>query len=157
MKSDSLVLGVGSEHGDDAIGWRVTDRIAGESIDSVACQKIATPIELLDWLDAAHHIHLIDAAAELPDSVMQFSLRNESEHQRLADQSATCTHDFGVARTIELATALGKSLNHVHLWLVAGFRFDRLDPISKRAEQSIQICAEQLAQMIRNSDSAGLT
>ncbi|MCA9135984.1 MAG: hypothetical protein KDB00_04475 [Planctomycetales bacterium] len=145
----TLVLGVGSEHGDDAAGWRVTERIADLAIDSVACRKIATPIELIDWLGSADRIHVIDAAVELTGDVIRCSLNGESDRHRIFDHAATGTHDFGVARAFELATALGQSLNHVTLWLVAGYEFEKLEPISHRAQYSIQECVRQLADVIR--------
>ena len=45
----TLVVGVGSHHGDDQAGWLVADLLAASASEDVAVRKAKTPAEILDW------------------------------------------------------------------------------------------------------------
>ena len=60
----TLLVGLGSAHGDDQVGWYVIDRLS-ESIQhrcGIAARRAVIPLDLLDWLDEVHTLHICDAS-----------------------------------------------------------------------------------------------
>ena len=45
MPHEIAVVGIGSQHGDDCIGWRVIDEV-DQGVEGVHCVKIRVPIDL---------------------------------------------------------------------------------------------------------------
>ncbi len=59
---NSLVVGIGSSHGTDTIGWEVARWLERESIAHWDVKLAMVPSDLLDWLDGRQALALIDAA-----------------------------------------------------------------------------------------------
>src|SRR5688572_26163325 len=51
MTVDTLVVGIGSDHGDDRVGWLVADALQTRAPADVSVRHAKTPLDLLDWLD----------------------------------------------------------------------------------------------------------
>jgi hypothetical protein len=63
LKCNSItVVGLGSPHGDDAVGWHVAN-LLGESLreSRVHILKASVPHDIFDWVDSESEMHLIDA------------------------------------------------------------------------------------------------
>jgi len=88
---DAMVIGIGSDHGDDRVGWLVTDQLEKHCPPRVKCLKVTMPIDLIEWLDAAQQIHVVDAATEMDVAVCR--LRYEFEQHRRIDKA-----DFNIGR-----------------------------------------------------------
>lgn len=59
---NSLVVGIGSSHGADTIGWQVARWLERESTAHWDVKLALVPSDLLDWLDGRPALTLIDAA-----------------------------------------------------------------------------------------------
>jgi len=59
-----LVAGIGSDHGDDQVGWRVAQAVAAYCADpeALTARQARVPLDLLDWLQEFDIVHLCDAA-----------------------------------------------------------------------------------------------
>ncbi|MCA9191733.1 MAG: hypothetical protein KDB03_08225 [Planctomycetales bacterium] len=99
---DELVVGIGSPHGDDAVGWNVIDCLAeflsssqmelttrqqnqfssellsqSKKRFSLQTRKAAVPHEILDWLSPTNRIHVVDAVLNPPGvNCFQVSILN---------------------------------------------------------------------------------
>lgn len=79
-KSRTLVVGLGSFHGDDRAGWNVIDRLERLPLPGIELRKAMIPLDILDWIDTHCSLHLIDACAcadspKPPDPITPFRLK----------------------------------------------------------------------------------
>lgn len=136
-----LILGVGSHHGDDCIGWRVIEELRRLGIEERSLCQLAIPMQILDRIGEASEIHIVDAARGLAD--------DESYRRLSFDSTQTAeslgTHGIGIHEALQFAQSLGQSVDHVVIWLGHGESFAPMAPPSPRAEHSIRACAEAIA------------
>jgi hydrogenase maturation protease len=101
-----VVIGLGSPHGDDAIGLAVARRLAGETLPpGVVVVARERPLDLLDDLADADGAVLVDAlAGEMPGRVRSLG------PDALAPARGLSCHALGVAETLALAASLGRRL-----------------------------------------------
>jgi hydrogenase maturation protease len=57
----TLIVGLGSAHGDDTAGWRVVERLRAVLVDDVESLIAAHPIEVLEHLQKVSDLHICDA------------------------------------------------------------------------------------------------
>jgi hydrogenase maturation protease len=116
-KFATLVVGVGSAHGDDQFGWLVAKHLASSSADGGAVVRSArSPAELLDWLEGFERLIVCDACQGLgsPGAIHSWSW---PDVPRRALRTAG-THDLGLAAVLELAQQLGLLPAETLLWCV---------------------------------------
>ncbi len=103
-----LVIGIGSPHGDDAVGLRVAERLSREPLpEGVSVVARDRPgLSLLDDLESAAAAVIIDAlrSGAAPGSVVRIP------PSALARERLTSSHALRVAETLTLAVALGRPL-----------------------------------------------
>lgn len=125
QEASTLIVGVGSAHGDDRIGWIVCDRLAGElktagSENDIEVVKLKSPIELMNWLPeersakAPRRLIICDACSGLGGV-------GEVAHWQwpstvFGDLHWSGTHDFSVLQTLTLADTLGRLPQSVDIW-----------------------------------------
>ena len=114
-------IGVGSPHGDDRVGWDVTDRIrsrvtlGAETVPAVAFVKLASPVDLLDLADRPFRRWLICDAFAGPGPVGR--LRHwRWPADELDDVCFTGSHDVSLAASLTLAGNLGRLPPRVDIW-----------------------------------------
>ncbi|MGI9427921.1 MAG: hypothetical protein ACR2NM_04645, partial [Bythopirellula sp.] len=98
----TLIVGIGSPHGDDQAGWLVAERLATDlDHDNIAVRKATSPVQLLDWLDSIDRLVVCDACRGLGDvGELRRWLWPSPE---LADGSWSGTHDFSLIAVLQLA------------------------------------------------------
>jgi hydrogenase maturation protease len=112
----SLVVGLGSHHGDDQVGWRVAERLA-ERVDADYHVKVArTPSALLAWLHegVCERLVLCDACngAGTPGSVHRWRWPSDV----LALETCRSSHDLSLVEVLALAARLNRLPKHVWIW-----------------------------------------
>lgn len=100
------MLGVGSPHGDDRLGWWVVEALERSPVPGVEVRSIGDPMQLLDHLDGVETLVVVDAcrSGREPGSIVR---REWPADDILRDDSCS-SHGFGLARVLELAGALGR-------------------------------------------------
>lgn len=96
---NSLVVGIGSSHGADTIGWQVARWLASEHIAHWDVKLAIVPSDLLDWLDGRQALALIDAARLV--EVEHQPQRNASLETELGPREGVaigCTEQYGVRK-----------------------------------------------------------
>lgn len=117
---DLLVVGIGSPHGDDAIGWIITQELSrslphARSIDPIgraAFRELRTPLDLVDWLDKPKgddrpaRLVVIDAVVSpMPVGHLQVWVWPKIGWEM---RRASGSHDIPLADALAIAERLGR-------------------------------------------------
>ena len=134
-RSLPLIIGIGSPHGNDQVGWEVIEQLTSHA-DSCRLgefRKAAVPHDLLDWIVAERTVHIVDALASDASEPLRLTIAHDShgslqasfrdeediEHYcafpRLQSNS---THHFDLLSVLQLAHALGNLPKQLVLWAV---------------------------------------
>jgi hydrogenase maturation protease len=100
------VIGIGSTHGDDQIGWIAIDRLRASPPPGVSLHQVRGGIELLECLEGQKAAILIDTAAPagLPGTIRSFVWPCPD----LAEAAPWSTHGLGLVDALRLAETLGR-------------------------------------------------
>lgn len=155
-----LIVGLGSAHADDQIGWIMADRlkVSLENQPSVAVRRAAVPLDILDWVDDADRLVLCDACEcidTLPDHLNpkrrrwhrlewtsgRFAASDSgdlsSRFSELPARPDRGSHDFGISVVLRLADTTGQLNVPVTLWAIEGRSFLPHQELSVDASQAI--------------------
>lgn len=160
--TDQLVtrlVGVGSPHGDDRVGWVVVDRLAALRLAHVQAVTVASPIGLLDLLGGAgERLIVCDAfAGEGPAGRLR---RWEWPDAAIESVRSFGTHDVSLATALQLAGNLGILPLSVTVWGIDVGPSPRSDPCGSAAgEPSLSATLESavgrlVRQLAREVDGA---
>jgi hydrogenase maturation protease len=107
------IIAVGSSHGDDQAGWRISERLQRKPQPGVDAIAVSDPVCVLDHLEGCAALVLVDACHSGAPAGTIHRLVWPNPQMR-APESAS-THGFGVAGVLELAATLGRLPPHVVL------------------------------------------
>jgi hydrogenase maturation protease len=113
----TLLVGIGSPHGDDQLGWLVVDRVAAcVKHDHLEIRRAASPTDLLDWLQDVERLVICDACRGLGrvGEVRRWNWPT-SELPALAWSG---THDLSLPAVLMLAQRLGRLPEQVVVWAI---------------------------------------
>lgn len=130
-----LVIGIGSPHGNDQVGWEVIEQLTAQADNRCLGEfrKAAVPHDVLDWLVAERSVHIVDALvseadepirltiAPDPHGSLQASFRDadDIEHNcAFPNLPSNSSHHFDLLSVLQLAHALGKLPNQLVLWAI---------------------------------------
>jgi len=137
-ESTTLLVGIGSGHGDDAIGWRVAEAIAARLPACLPARfRVAvpsTPIGLIDLLDGVERLYVCDAFVREDDGVDSAGECEAIDAGRCGlvsrwrwpdaaiGQTSFCgTHDLSLVAVLRLAESIHALPAEVH---VIGIRIE---------------------------------
>lgn len=143
------VLGIGSPHGDDRIGWVLVDELQKLTPHSdIYWEKVSAPVtSLVNQLSAYDYILALDAAelARTPgESVFIQNAAGALEQQ----ESLVSSHSMGLLESWQLARALDMKLPAISLFLVQMEQTEPMQPISVSLEKKIPDMLEELANVL---------
>lgn len=116
MNKTTLIVGLGSPHGDDQIGWRVAERLLEtmDAAESVSIRRAASPSDLLDWLDGVEQLIVCDACQRISSPCTVHCWRwPDAPLGRLRNDS---THGLSLADVLNVADELKRLPNDVVIW-----------------------------------------
>lgn len=145
-QSRTLIVGLGSSHGDDRAGWHVVEDLAAacRRRTDICLRRALVPLDLLDWVERTDNLHICDAC-EAPDGAGAGLHQLRWDGSQLVDASASAqgrtifatemfrsrgTHDFGLPDVLRLAQATSGLPEHVTVWAVSGISFEPAEPMS---------------------------
>lgn len=141
--STTLVVGIGSPHGDDQAGWIIADRLA-VAADAARFQvrKAKSPSELLDWLDGVDRLIVCDACRGLgaAGQVRSWQWPDVS----LSAPMWSGTHDLSLPAALQLAERLGRLPDTVVVWSVEAANANTLSPLSPQVDAALVDLTRQL-------------
>ncbi len=103
----TLIVGIGSPHGDDQLGWRVAERLALDlAATEIDVRTARSAGELLDWLDGVERLIVCDACQSqgAPGAVHCWGW----PAAELCLARSSSSHDLGLPSALALADELGR-------------------------------------------------
>ncbi len=107
----AIVVGIGSPHGDDRLGWLAIDRLRAELPAGIEARAVRGGIELLESLAGQDVGIIIDAVAPTgrPGTIRSF----EWPCPDLTSHKPSGTHDLGLVEALQLAGAMDQLPKHL--------------------------------------------
>jgi hydrogenase maturation protease len=111
-----LILGLGSPHGDDQLGWEAIDRLRPHLPAGIIAHKVRDGIDLLECLEGQDSVIVIDAVAPAgqPGTIRSF----QWPCPELARCVVLSTHGVGLVEALQLAEALGRLPWRVNIYTI---------------------------------------
>lgn len=116
LKDASLLVGIGSPHGSDRVGWVVADLLEPKLPSPWEVRRARVPTDLLDWIDGCGRLHLLDACP-LIERVGTVH-RLEWPDRRITESRTATSHDYDLPQVLQLAQRLGQLPQEVVVWAI---------------------------------------
>ena len=142
LRSDVVVAGFGSPHGDDQAGWQVVDLLGRRSELPARLAKITEGTQLIDELDGCRQLIVVDACRG--GSQIGDITRLQWPDPRVRQYHNHSTHGVGLCNALELAERLGRMPPSVEVFGVEIGSYRPLDEISAEVAQA----ASELGEII---------
>lgn len=140
----TLIVGVGSPHGDDRAGWEMLRHLQPLGFPpQCRIRAASSPLEILDWIDGIQRLILCDACRDggPPGQIRRFVW----PARRLLQTSWSGSHDFSLVATLELAQRLQRLPPAVTLYGVVAQDAAPLAPLSAAVRQALPRLAQRIA------------
>ncbi len=135
-KLPTLVVGIGSAHGDDRVGWLVAEQLrefAGHHQFDLQIAK--SPADLLDWVECNQRLVICDACHGLGQVG---ELRRWSwPAPEISEVSMSGTHNFSLPTVLALAEKLGRLPNEVVIWAIEGATCQSTTAMSPKVMEAV--------------------
>lgn len=147
----TLLVGIGSPHGDDQIGWCVADAMRSVVSPAVEIREASTPSQLLDWLDRVDRLIVCDACQSRRRALANSRNDTPGFHRwqwptlQVSMLRSAGSHSFGLPQVLQLAERLGSLPQDVIVFGVEGRQFDAFASLSPEVEHLIGQVADEIA------------
>lgn len=142
------VIGVGSPHGDDGLGWEVVRHLrdSGQVSPEIELYEVEGGQRLLDLLDGRGSLVLVDAATAgtRPGTIQCFSWPD----QRLEALRPGSTHDLRPAEALRLAAALEIVPSHIVVFAVEVESLDLQPGLSPAVKAAVPELVQRLVELL---------
>jgi hydrogenase maturation protease len=138
----TAIIGLGSPHGDDQVGWVAVDLLWSRLPADVPAFKASGEVEILELFDGFDRVIIIDAAAPAgqPGTVRSF-VWPEGDLQQTG---ATTTHGVGLADVLRLAELLKRLPREVVFETVEAKQTAPGSPLSEAVERGAMRVVESV-------------
>jgi len=115
MKPRRLMVGLGSPHGDDCVGWKVVEALRPQAPEGWELREVDHAAQFLDHLEEVETLVICDAVQGTGPvgSVGRWSWPLENE---VPTWRASGSHDLGLLEVLSLAEHLGCLPAQVIIW-----------------------------------------
>ena len=146
-----VILALGSPHGDDQTAWCVADRLSHDPLFHGTCTRLASPWDLIPYLDPGQSVIIIDACRSgAAAGTIHRLTAQEVPHQ---PKTLASSHGSSLTDALSLAAALGHDLSQVVIYAVEMEACQPGAPLSAVAYRA----AEDLAIRIQDALADGRT
>lgn len=179
-QAKTLVIGIGSHHGDDAAGWEVVRQLS-QLLDSrfpkndhgIVTRCASVPHDIFDWLESGATTHIVDAVLSTKTTVMRYEVRSIDDELCLDEwqnSGASCaerrtfrfkdlsnrlgsssSHQFDLPSALRLALALGTLPKQLSLWTVPTGALPSTSVMNEQVLARSRECAQLLLSTIFSS------
>lgn len=143
------VLGVGSSHGDDQLGWCVIDQLQ-EIVAGASLEKVSNPgAALLNRLMEFDQVVIVDACDKglAVGEVVEYA----PEEIRLLQKGSLSSHFIGVAESLALAESLSVNLPDIRLFLMQKGDCQPMAELSHEVKQSLPRLCLRIQKYLKES------
>lgn len=157
QREKTLIVGIGSAHGDDQAGWLVVDEIARQFPDRslITVRRASVPLDLIDWLDDVRILHLVDAVEVSDDGRGVYRLRwqagtlvclsdNSDTDAVSFQQPCRSSHGFSVTDVLRLAEKTDLLPETIVVWAIPGSDFQPGSPLTELCRNNIRQAVTRL-------------
>ena len=148
-RNECLIIGVGTEYGDDAFGLLVAREIALRSGENVTViEQTGEGASLMESWQGYDNVIVIDCCTSNSDvgTRFRFDISQEKIPTKLFHYS---THAFGVAEAIETARALDRLPKRMIVLGVEGEKFEPGQPLNPFLELMVTEVADAVLAELR--------
>ncbi len=143
MSRTTLIVGIGSHHGDDRFGWLTVESLAKKSDERFDVRMARSPSDLLNWTAGVKQLVICDACR---GTAASGTIRRWSWPAADIEQTVfSGTHDLSLPIVLNLAAELGRLPAEVIVWAAEAKRFVPGDTSSSE----IAAAATEVARRIR--------
>lgn len=144
MASRTLIVGLGSHHGDDGVGWRVVEQLAACVSGGTEVRAAAAPGDMLAWLDGVEALHVCDAcrATGRAGEVCRWQWPDLNGYVTAALLSS---HGLSLPDVLSLADRLRLLPPRVIIWGVEIADARPGNPLCATVENAVRLLARQVA------------
>jgi hydrogenase maturation protease len=140
------IAGIGSAHGDDAIGWRVIHELSQHEALPCRLTLARHPVDLIECMEGVDQLHVCDACwGSQPGRIHRWTWPDSA----LESFGWSGTHDMHVVGALQLAHALGVAPKVIVVWGIEAARFQPAHHLSDTSETAIREMSQQLRQEVR--------
>lgn len=146
----SLLVGLGSHHGDDQVGWLLADALSRKT--NILCRQAAVPADLLHWLDGIDNLYLCDACQGAGPIGKLHRWEYRSPAQSLDDilpgiesLRSVNTHQLSLAAVLSLACSLHLLPGRIVVWAIEGGNLSAGQQLSIEMTNQLPQLISQLA------------
>jgi hydrogenase maturation protease len=107
MVMNDAIIGLGSPHGNDAVGWRVVEGLQLALDGWVVVRAVAEPTQILEHLEGCRRLWIIDAC-RCGHPLGAIARWTWPEDARQLVGGGSSTHTMSLPSVLQLAAALGK-------------------------------------------------
>ncbi len=151
----TLVVGIGSPHGDDQVGWLVAERLQHELPAGTDLRRASAPGQLLDWLSDVDRLYVCDACDAMGGELKQQSSTHTHRWEWPAPVGmpvrSSGSHSFGLPQALGLAERLGTLPDSVVIYGIPGRRFEAFAELSPELCRLLPDIAVEIARDILSS------
>lgn len=151
-----ILVGLGSPHGDDQVGWQVVERLnSGADANSLQVQLAKSPIDILDALTEQMHLVVVDACIGSGPPGSIHHLKWPSESLRIPRGSGT--HDFDLNTVLSLAAKLDRLPQKIDLWMIEAESTSPGSGLSEIVKLAIPELVDHLVKLYLDGSTLGLS
>ncbi|MEZ6057610.1 MAG: hydrogenase maturation protease [Planctomycetaceae bacterium] len=140
--TQTLVVGIGSPHGDDQAGWLVA-----REVTECDARLAKSPADLLDWIADFDRLIVCDACQGL--GAVGTARRWDWPSDQLPNATRSGTHDLSLPQVLHLCDTLGWLPREVIIWGIESRPGSATTPMSPEVQLAIPEVARQIHQTLQ--------
>ncbi len=105
MATRARIIGVGSDHGDDCVGWILLQRFLRNPSTDIVASQVRNPLDMLAEFDGTPRVYLVDGCVTGAATGTLSRLRWPDA--RILSRHRRSSHALSVADALRLAESLG--------------------------------------------------
>ena len=138
------IIGVGSAHGDDQLGWYVIDQLQKINIPNIALEKVNSPASTLLQSFQRYDFVVIVDACDMGRKVGEI-IEGRADQLEISGSSGLSSHDLGVAEAFLLAQQLGIALPEIKLLMV---QLGQVCPMQQMSDEVLNIVPDVVEKVL---------
>ncbi|MBL8822343.1 MAG: hydrogenase maturation protease [Planctomycetia bacterium] len=145
-----LLIGLGSHHGDDQVGWKLAEDLG--RLADLPFRQAAIPAGLLHWLNGVDQLYVFDACQSggTPGQVYRWQCGAHGQFLEgiipgVKSLRSMNTHQLSLPDTLSLAHRLEMLPRRVVIWGIEGKSFETGQPLSSEITALLPDILRQLA------------
>lgn len=150
LRPKRLIIGLGSYHGDDQIGWKLAEALSHQA--DIPFRLAAIPADLLHWISDVDELYVCDACqcSGPPGTLHRWKYQSgvqpfDAAIAGIERLHSVNTHQVSLPATLSLARSLQLLPRHIVVWGIEGKSFLAGEPVSAELTALLPELASQLA------------